>query len=119
MSSRCTASFNLSGGGLPESGEEEFCSLSELSPSAASPELASLSTEFPGLLSPDRLLVRWMLLSADTGRSRTVRVRLECTRLSSEPDCGRLSAVRVDDFLGGPAGVAFAQARMLARVGPP
>ncbi len=96
-------------------GEEEFCSLSELSASAASPELSS----FPGLLSPDRLLVRWTLLSADTGRSRTVRVGAGCTRLSSEPDCGSLSAFRVDELLGGPAGVAFAQARMLARVGPP
>ena len=46
------------------------------------------------------------------------RVRLLRSRLSSELDCGRTAEpVGEGVFRGGPAGVAFAHARILARVG--
>lgn len=119
VSSRCTASFRLSGDGLPIEGEDEFCSLPELSPSATLPEFSSLSKDLRGLVSLDRLLVHLTLLSADVGKSRTVCVRLRRLKYSSKPECGGSGILRVDRLVGAPAGVALAHARMLARVGPP
>lgn len=118
MSSRCAASFRSCEGELPLGGDEEFCSLPELSPSATFPELSSLLRDIRGPMLLDRLLVCLTLLSADTGKSCMVRVRLTRLRLSSEPDCGSSGVLRADRLVGAPAGVALAHARMLARVGP-